>query len=68
MKDKLGFFEYKEVMFGFLNELIAASIDAEKLEDILYATWHSYYNSEIESLQIKRDAKVLETVIYFVNK
>lgn len=67
-KDKLGFFEYKEVIYGFLNELILNSIDSEKKEEILYSLWNSYYASDIREISIKRDAKVLETTVFFISK
>lgn len=67
-QDKLGFFEYKEVIYGFLNELIVSLADDEKLEDILYSMWNSYYTSTIKEISIKRDAKVLETALFFLIK
>jgi len=67
-KDKLGFFEYKEVIYGFLNELIFNSIDGDKKEEILYALWNSYYTSQVQEISIKRDAQVLETALFFLVK
>lgn len=67
-KDKLGFFEYKEVIYGFLNELIINSFEEEKREEILYSLWSSYYSSEVREISIKRDAQVLETALFFLVK
>lgn len=67
-KDKLGFFEYKEVIYEYLNGLIFSSFAEEKTEEILYALWNSYYTSQVKEISIKRDAQVLETVLFFLIK
>lgn len=64
--DKLGFFEYKEVIYGFFNEPLVYSLDEEKLEELLFSLWESYHHSDIKEISIKRDAKVFETVLFYL--
>ena len=71
MQDKLGLAEYKETLLDLVSEVVFEDynyIFAEnKLDNIIYKMWESYYNSHQE-ISIRRDSVILESFLYYTVK
>lgn len=68
MDNKLGLTEYKETLLSLVSGVVYEDYNYNftdnKLDNIIYKMWESYYNSQNE-VSIRRDAVVFETFLYY---